>query len=121
MGHHHHKCSHQGYHRIHHEKKTLSPKMRFYKRLRSYLIVNMIMFFLTMSGHAQGWWTASMIWGIFIAVSYVKAFGFPGTNGWFGEDWNDWMEERERRKTEETPEPLYYEGSDRKWRDRDMV
>ncbi len=115
-------CHHHNHlHHVRYERKPVSKKMRFYKHLKSYLIVNMIMFFLMAIGRAHNWWNASMMWGIFVAVHYVRVFGFPGTNGWLGEDWKAWMEERERRQTEETPEPLYYEGSDRKWRDRDMV
>ncbi len=96
--------------------------MRFYKHLRTYLIVNTILFFLSMSGSGGfGWLEVSMIWGIFVAFHYVKVFGIPGTNGWFGGDWKAWMEERERRKQEEQSETLFQEESGRQWRNRDMV
>ena len=122
-------CSHHDHYSderlqyVRHGRKPVSEKMRFYKHLRSFLIVNTILFFLAVSGRGGfGWIEITMIWGIFVAFHYMKVYGLPGTKGWFGEDWRAWMEERERTKKEDQPEPLYYEESgDPQWRKRDMV
>ncbi len=65
-----------------------------------------------------------MIWSIILGVRYIKAFGWPGTEGWLSDDWEDWMEERERRREDERnpePEPLELPEAQPVWRERDLV
>lgn len=100
----------------------VSEKMKFYRHLRSYLTFNFVIAMLMLIGSGGfGMWKASFIWGIFVGVHYVKAFGWPGTRGWFGEDWEAWMEERERRPYEKGPEPFEQETRGPKWRNKDLV
>lgn len=95
--------------------------MKFYRHLRSYLIFNFVIFMLMLMGSGGfGLWKASFIWGIFIGVHYIRVFGWPGANGWFGEDWEDWMAEREGRRRD-GPEPFEQEPGRPNWRDKDLV
>lgn len=104
------------------QRGPVSEKMKFYRHLRSYLIFNFVLLMLMMmDGGGLGLWKVSFIWGIFVGVHYIKAFGWPGTNGWFGEDWEAWMEERERRRYEDGPEPLSQEPRRPDWREKDLV
>ena len=100
----------------------VSEKMKFYHHLRTYLIFNFVITMLMLTGSGGfGMWKASLIWGIFVGVHYLRIFGWPGTNGWFGEDWEDWMEEREGRRSEDAPEPLEQKRRGKGWREKDLV
>lgn len=118
---HHHRSMH--YRERHYRKHgPVSEKVKFFRHLRSYLSFNLVIAVLfILGGGAWGLWKASMIWGVFVAVHYIKAFGWPGANGWFGEDWEAWMEERERRRYEDGPEPLSQEPRRPDWREKDLV
>lgn len=114
-------CHHHSY-RGQRRRGPVSEKMKFYRHLRSYLIFNFVFFMLMLMGSGvAGIWKASFIWGIFVGIHYIKAFGWPGANGWFGEDWEAWMEERERRRHPEGPEPLEQEPRGPRWREKDLV
>jgi hypothetical protein len=95
--------------------KSLSPKHRFYRQLRSFLVFNLVMMVLNFIGSDfGGLWKVSAIWSIFLAVKYVKLFGIPGTNGWFSEDWEAWMAEREAQQVSNKP-------SRPDWKEKDLV
>jgi len=64
------------------------------------------------------------IWGIFLAVHYLKVNGLPGTKGWLSKDWEAWMEERENRRMDNEPEIIVEEDLEMKqpqWQERDLV
>lgn len=107
-----------------HKRNETSEKMKFYRHLRSFIIFNIVMAGLWIMGSgAAGLWTVGKIWGIFLAVHYLKINGVPGTKGWLSDDWEAWMEERERRQWEKEPEPLEKEPEFEKvyWQERDLV
>lgn len=88
--------------------------MRFYRMFRSFLIFNAVVVALFVFGRTSGGlFLASVIWGAILFSRYVKLFGWPGTNGWFGEDWQAWMEERERKNYNDDDGPAI--------RDKDLV
>lgn len=88
--------------------------MRFYQSLRSFLIFNGIITLLFLFGRTGGGlFTVSLIWGAVLFARSVKLFGWPGTNGWLGRDWEDWMAHRERNRPTDDDEPAI--------RDRDLV
>lgn len=96
-----------------------SPRVRFYRSLRAYVIFHMVMMALSLlSGHLVNIWPVTVFWGLALAIQYVKFFGWPGTQGWFGRDWEDWINERERR--EQGPEPLD-PRQDTSWKGKDLV
>lgn len=97
------------------KRKAHTPRAKFYRNLKSFLIFNLVFAVLSIMGGGFPFLKISAIWGIFLAIGYVKAFGLPGTNGWFSDDWEDWMTERELRYSPE-------EDYDRpEWREKDLV
>lgn len=98
--------------------------MSFYRHLRSFLIFNIVMAGLWFFGSGLAeLWEIGKIWGIFLAVHYIKVNGIPGAKGWLGRDWEAWMEERERRSWEDEPERIVddMEMKQPQWRERDLV
>ena len=116
-------CSNHSAHyhakRRHSRKHWGSPRYRFFRNLRAYVIFNIVMVALMLSGGGFiGLWKVSMIWGAVLFIKYVRLYGWPGANGWFSDDWKEWMHEREHRRRNEA-EPL--DPKDPGWRDRDLV
>ena len=111
-------------------KDESSDRMKFYRNLRSFIIFNIVMagLWITGSGLADLWWI-SRIWGVFLAVNYINFNGLPGTKGWLSKDWEAWMEEREKQREagsqEAAPEePVVLEREmdyAPRWRERDLV
>lgn len=96
-------------------KAPASPKLKFYRNLRAFLVFNLIFSVLSFLGSGFEFWKVSAIWSIFLAIKYVKLFGLPGTNGWFSDDWDDWMMEREAQyDPAEADRPA-------NWREKDLV
>jgi len=98
-------------------KKPQSPKLKFYRNLRGFFIFNLVMMALIFMGSGfAAFWKISAIWSVFLLINYVKVFGMPGTNGWFSDDWEDWMAEREAQRSNLT-------GESRRpgWREKDLV
>ena len=102
-------------HHRNHDNHTKSPKLKFYRSLRAFLVFNLIFAVLSILGSGFEFWKVSAIWSIFLAISYVKAFGLPGANGWFSDDWDDWMAEREAQY-----DPAEAD-SPSNWREKDLV
>lgn len=97
-----------------------SPRVRFYRNLRAYGIFHLVLLALSMvSGDWVSIWPVTVFWGMGLGIQYVKLFGWPGTNGWFGGDWEAWVEERERRE-QGAPEPLDPRDNPN-WRGKDLV
>ena len=100
----------------HPNQKHQSPKMKFYRGLRSFFIFNIVMSILYITGNGFDWfWKISAFWSIGLVIAYVKAFGMPGANGWLSEDWEAWMAEREKNApaTPRTNKPA--------WKEKDLV
>lgn len=111
-------------------KTRPTKRMEFYRHLRSFIIFNIVMAGLWVFGSGlAGLWVIAKIWGVFLAVHYIKVNGLPGTKGWLSKDWEAWMEERENRRRddywEDEPETIVGEPERRKaepmWRDNDLV
>lgn len=109
----------------HHNSKQSSERMKFYRNLRSFIIFNIVMAGLSVFGSGfAGFWFIAKIWGVFLAIHYIKINGLPGTKGWLSKDWEAWMEERESRRMEDEPETIVDEPLEMKqpqWRERDLV
>lgn len=104
--------------------------MKFYRHLRSFVIFNIVMAGLWFFGSdLSDLWGIARIWGVFLAIHYIKVNGLPGTKGWLSKDWEAWMEERESRRQyrEDEPETIVEEPQPQRrkaeplWRDRDLV
>ena len=96
-----------------------SPRYRFFRNVRAYMIFNIVVMALMVTGSGViGLWKVSVIWGAILFIKYVRLYGWPGTHGWFSDDWKDWMHERESRRGNEA-EPL--DPKDPHWRDHDLV
>lgn len=110
-------------------KRRPTKRMEFYRHLRSFIIFNIIMAGLWVLGSGlAGLWAIAKIWGVFLAVHYIKVNGLPGTKGWLSNDWEAWMEDRENRRRddwEDEPETIVDEPMMRKaepmWRENDLV
>lgn len=105
-------------------KNQPSERMKFYQHLRSFIIFNLVMAGLWITGSGlAGLWAIGKIWGIFLAVHYIKVNGLPGTKGWLSKDWEAWMKERESRRYEDEPETIVeeMEMTQPQWREKDLV
>lgn len=114
----------------HNRKRRPSERMKFYRHLRSFVIFNIVMAGLWFFGSdLSDLWGIARIWGVFLAIHYIKVNGLPGTKGWLSKDWEAWMEERESRRQyrEDEPETIVEEPQPQRrkaeplWRDRDLV
>lgn len=87
--------------------KRVKKKKGFYTHLISYLAVNAalgLVVFLD-EGSFEGFYPA-IFWGIGLVIHYFSVFGFPGTHGVGGMDW-------EQREIEKEMEKMgYYEKED---------
>jgi hypothetical protein len=114
------------------QNREAAERAKFYRNLRSFIIFNLVMFGLWITGSGfAGLWFVSKIWGIFLFVHYIKINGMPGTKGWLSNDWAAWMEERESRRSYDSdswndePEPIVREPRSKRrekvWQERDLV
>lgn len=94
------------------------PKVKFYKSLRSFLTFNVIIFVLCILGGSWGLFKISAIWGLVLFARYIKIFGWPGSNGWLGGEWEEWMQHRERTRYHQ---PSNNPADSVDWKDRDLV
>ncbi len=100
------------------KKRNKSPRYRFYRNLRGFMIFNLVMFILGITGNGFGaYWEISAIWSIFLVISYVRAFGLPGTHGWFSDDWEAWMAEREAKHSSFSS----VDADVKDWKEKDLV
>ncbi len=69
-------------------QKRIRQKKRFYRHLKSYLIVNTMMSLLIFfdSGSSKDWMPVWILWGIGLAFQYFNTFGFFGI-GRLDEEW----------------------------------
>ena len=103
--------------------KAAYRKIKFFRHLRSYLVVNAFMFLLVLfTGGGFDWFPIILIWGIGIAFHYLKVFGLPGS-GMFSETWEQKLIEKEEDGIE------YFEDFNQpqekvkreSWREEDIV
>jgi hypothetical protein len=99
-------------------------KVKFFKHLTSYVIVNIAMFAVNaLNGTWRNWLPVVIFWGIGLAFHYVKAFGF-GSQGLGSKEWerrmlnkdadyNEADEHLELKEMEKEPE--------RNWKEEDLV
>jgi len=118
-----------GRHR-HSDKHYLSPRARFYKSLRGY-IITLSAFFLMGILVDHDFFNimrfVALWWGIGLTIRFFKLRGLPGTKGWLSDDWFDWI--KDRHPYEDAPEPrrgerkIPIDGKDYDplWKDKDMV
>jgi hypothetical protein len=77
-------------------QKRAGEKIGFYRHLRSYLVVNVIMFFVVLFNNGDlGWLSVAMLWGIGLAIHYLKVFGLPGAGGALSREWERKLLEKE--------------------------
>lgn len=88
--------------------------------LRSFLgfSIFMVVMFVIDSDIAGLLFFVSAFWGASLAFEYVKLWGWPGTKGWFGQDWEDWINEREGYTDDGREIPITDESG---FRDKDLV
>lgn len=69
-------------------KKRVKKKKGFYGHLASYVIINAIFFSIVfLNGGRFAWLYPASFWGIGLAMHYLGVFGFPGSEGVGGSDW----------------------------------
>ncbi len=97
----------RGRHRFEGMSDPAREKIKFYRHLRSYIIVNAFMMFITLfSGGGFSWFPVILFWGMGLAFHYLKVFGWPGSDGIFSEDWERKMAEEDKEEAEEEMETL---------------
>ena len=83
-------------------RRRADKKIKFYRHLRSYITVNVIMMALNLfSGNGLSWLPVAFFWGIGLFTHYVSVFGFPGTDGMMSKDWEKQQVEKEIRQLEQ--------------------
>ncbi|MCH2085096.1 MAG: 2TM domain-containing protein [Saprospiraceae bacterium] len=111
-------------------KKRAKRKVRFYKHLKSFVIINVVFFFITFTnGDGLSWLNVTMLWGIGLALQYLSVFGLPGTNGMLSKHWEEDLVEEEfaKIKKETYNEELDLNRPKRKeavkahWNEKDFV
>ncbi len=82
-------------------KKRVKKKKGFYSHLASYLVINTVFFFVVlMNSGTFGWLIPASFWGIGLAMHYLGVFGFPGSGGVGGSDWEAREIQKEMDKME---------------------
>ncbi|MCB9081096.1 MAG: hypothetical protein H6555_05230 [Lewinellaceae bacterium] len=114
---HHTRYEYRQQHRHHYYR---SPKARFLKQVRSFLVFQLVMTVLFITGHGMiGLWKISMFWAIGLGIGYIRHFGWPGAEGFLSNDYLEWLDEKDRQKGDTpTEDPSPKKAS---WRDRDLV
>lgn len=80
-------------------KKRVKKKKGFYGHLAVYLIVNAIFFSIVFfNGGGFAWLYPASFWGIGLAIHYLSIFGFPGSGGVGGSDWETREIQKEMEK-----------------------
>lgn len=106
-------------------KRETSERMKFYRHLRSFIIFNLVMAGLWLTGNDfADIWGIGRIWGVFLAIHYIKVNGIPATKGWLSKDWEAWMQERESQHWEDEPETIVDEPLREpmpRWKEKDLV
>jgi len=92
-------------------KSNKDPRSTFFEGLKSFLIVNAIVVFITMRGGQilSWWWLPAFIWGISLLNQYRKAF--YSDDPFLPEGKRGFMPDDRRRTPVEKP----------KWKEKDLV
>ena len=84
-----------------------NKKIGFYKHLKVYVFVNVLMAILHAStGQDGGWLATPFFWGIGLFFHYVRVFGLPGTGGLYSEDWEKRIYEEELEQLQREEEEM---------------
>lgn len=101
-----------------------SPVARFYKSLRGFVFFNATFMVLRMMGVVFFVpWKVSIVWALILGFQYIRAFGWPGTDGVMSDEWGERLEDFDKgpgRRTREEPEPMT-RSNDKGWREKDLV
>lgn len=82
-------------------KKRVKKKKGFYSHLASYVVINTVFFFVVLVNSGTfGWLIPASFWGIGLAMHYLSVFGFPGSGGVGGSDWEAREIQKEMDKME---------------------
>ncbi len=100
-------------------------KVKFYRHLTSYIIVNIAMLGINaLNGTYRNWLPVIFFWGIGLAFHYVKAFGI-GSKGLGSKEWERKMLNKDNRANQEEDEYLdlkeMEKEPDKNWREEDLV
>jgi hypothetical protein len=100
-------------------------KVKFFKHLTSYVIVNAAMLAVNaLNGTYRNWLPVIIFWGIGLAFHYVKAFGF-GSQGLGSKEWERKMLNKDKDQDFDDDEYLELKEMDkepkRNWREEDLV
>lgn len=101
------------------------PVARFYKSLRGFVFFNATFMVLRMMGIVFFVpWKVSIVWALILGFQYIRAFGWPGTNGVMSDEWGERLEDCDMdsftRRRRQEPEPMM-RGNDKGWREKDLV
>ncbi|MEM9836580.1 MAG: hypothetical protein AAF828_08765 [Bacteroidota bacterium] len=109
-------------------KHKLSPRARFYKSLRGYIITLIALFTFAIvldNDFFDVFRLVAFWWGVVLAIRFMRLRGLPGTNGWLSDDWFDWIQERHPVESARTAAPNSDdrdgEDYDPLWKDKDLV
>ena len=101
-------------------------KVKFYKHLSSYIIVNAAMLAVNaLNGTYRNWLPVIIFWGIGLAFHYVKAFGF-GKQGLGSKAWEQKMLKKDHNHQEDEDEEYLdlkemEKEPEKNWREEDLV
>jgi membrane protein YdbS with pleckstrin-like domain len=77
-------------------EQRVESKIRFYKHLSIYIIVNILLLAINYFTSPGTWWFywVSIIWGIFVVIEFIKVILFPKK----GSEWKEKEIEKELKK-----------------------
>lgn len=110
-------------------QKRVKEKAKFFKHLYSYVIINGVLFLMTMmNGEPFGSMMVAIFWGIGLAFHYLRVFGIPGS-GILSREWEDKeidkemerMKGRGTKMEEPEQEQLELKVPLKKYNDSDLV
>lgn len=106
------------------EFNPAEEKVKFYKHLSAYVIVNVMMMAVNaLSGTYRNWLPVIFFWGIGLAFHYIKAFGF-GPQGVGSKEWENKMLNKGGKTTEEEESLDLKElekDPEKNWSEEDLV
>ena len=79
-------------------EKRVKEKLEFHKHLRSFIVVNLIMFVMIIfNGGSWIWMMGMFFWGMGLFSHYLKIYGL-GKKGYLSQDWEEDQIKEEMRK-----------------------
>ncbi len=107
------------------QTSSAEEKVKFFKHLTAYIIVNVMMLAVNLfMGTYRNWLPVIFFWGIGLAFHYVKAFGF-GKRGVGSKDWENKMLNKGSRDEQEEGDHLELRDIEKEpeknWKEEDLV